>query len=579
MPLDGIAVTAITKELNAKLVGGRIEKVHQPEKDELWLYIKNLREQYKLIMSADSSNPRVHLTDSTKQNPLSAPMFCMLLRKHISGGRIKSVTQPSFERILDIEIESRDELGDLREYHIICELMGRHSNIILVSGDKVIDSIKHVDITVSSVRCVLPGLSYCRPPSQDKLSPFEANYDKVFEAFLSCDAEALIEKAVVRLIGGTSPLIGREIAYRAVGDVAGRLTANNLKSVSDVCYDFISILKNGKFSPCVVKDPVTGKTMEFATYDVTLYGNLAQKEYYDDISEAMDEFYCSKDKWERMRHKGAATRKVVTNALERCKKKLQLQQEKLAEAAHKDEYKIFGDLITANLYRIKEGEDKVSLENFYDENLPVVEIPMDTTKSPSKNAAFYFSKYRKAKTAEEMVSVQLSKNLDEIEYLTSVLGTIDIAETEQDIMDIRQELTSGGYIKSVTTKKNRQKPLPSKPLKFEYMGYEIYVGRNNNQNDYVTLKLGKSYDMWLHTKDIPGSHVLIKNQGEEIPNEVVEVAASLAAYYSSGRESSMLEVDYTLIRNVKKPSGAMPGKVIYVSYKTAYVPPKKFKEQ
>lgn len=570
MPLDGIAVSAVVSELNEKLAGGRIEKIHQPEKDEIRLYIKNAKTQMRLILSANSSNPRVHLTEGTKQNPETAPVFCMLLRKHLANGRIISVAQPSFERIIDFAVETRDELGDLRVLHIICELMGRHSNIILVSDGKILDSIKRVDITVSSRRCVLPGLDYEYPPPQDKLSFKDATYDEIFEAFLSCcDKDILIEKAVVQKIGGTSPLAGREIAVRATGDDDCRLSAKNLRAVADAAKEFLEGVREPE--PYVIRDTATGNAVDFAAYNVTLFGDCLEK--YDSISRAMDGFYSLRDNRERMRQKSAALRKTVSNAAERCKKKLQLQQKMLAEAADAEKFRLYGDLITANLYKIKGGEEKLFLENYYEEIMPVVEIPVDAAKTPAKNAALYYSKYQKAKTTKKMVSLQLQKNIAEIEYLSSVLGTIDMAESEQDIEDIKKELASGGYIKKPAAKKREK---PSMPLKFEFSGYEIYVGRNNIQNDYVTLKLGKNNDIWLHAKGIPGSHVLIKSNNTDVPENVIEAAASLAAYYSSGRESHKLSVDFTFVKNVRKPSGALPGKVVYVNYKTAYVPPKVF---
>jgi len=573
MPFDAIAVSAVVSELSEKIVGGRIEKIHQPEKDEIRLFIKADKKQYILLLSADSSNPRIHITEHTKQNPIQAPMFCMLLRKHIGGGKIVSVTQPDFERVCDIEIESRNELSDTVTCHIYAEIMGRHSNIILTEESKVIDSARRVDLSISTVRHILPGLTYTLPPAQDKINSVEVEEEKVFEELVKQSGEVLAEKAIVKTFRGTSPLFAREVSSKATGFTDARLEGENVLKVSKALWSEIELIKAKKFSPCILQDKESGKMIDFAAYNITHFGSLADVQKFESISEAMDAFYLRRDMWERMRAKSAAIRKTVSNALDRCKKKLVLHQEKLAESEKAEIYRIYGDLITANLYRIEGGEEEVTLENYYDGNNPL-KIPMDKSKSPQKNAALYYTKYRKLKTAKEIVGEQMKKNMAEIEYLQRVMSSIDISESESDLAEIRAELCDLKYIRTEQKGKKGRKEQPSKPLEFQYDGYEILVGRNNRQNDLVTCRIGRSYDMWLHTKDIPGSHVLIKNQGVEIPDNVIEYAARLAAYYSSGRESDKLQVDYTIIKNVKKPAGAMPGKVIYENYKTAYVEPK-----
>lgn len=573
MPFDAIAVSAVVSELGSKIVGGKIEKVHQPEKDEIRLFVKCDKKNYILLISADSQNPRIHLTEHQKQNPMEAPMFCMLLRKHIGGGRIRSITQPSFERIVDIEVESRNELGDTVYCHVIAEIMGRHSNIVLVQNDKIIDSAKRIDLSVSTVRHLLPGLTYSLPPAQDKINPLKAEEKEYFEALLKVSDEAPIDKSVVKTFLGTSPLFGREVSFLATGESDGRLSGQNILRTAEVLNEQFKKIKNGYFEPCVVEDAKSEKMIDFAAYNVSYFGSLSKIHKFESISGAMDTFFLRRDLWERMRGKSASVRKTVSNALERCRKKALLHQEKLAECEKADTFRIYGDLITANLYRLSQGEEVAELENYYDNN-SVVKIPMDKSKSPQKNAAAYYTKYRKLKTAKEVVGEQQEKNLAEIEYLERVMGSIDIAESEKDIAEIREELSSMHYIKA-EQKKGKRREKPSEPLSFEYEGYEILVGRNNRQNDLLTCRMGRSYDMWLHTKDIPGSHVIIRNQNVEIPDKIIEYAARLAAYYSSGRESNMVAVDYTIIKNVKKPAGAMPGKVIYDKYKTAYVSPAK----
>jgi len=576
MPFDAIAVSAVVKELNEKLVGGRIEKIHQPEKDEIRLFVKADKKTYTLLISADSGNPRIHLTGHPKQNPSAAPMFCMLMRKHIGSGRIKTITQPDFERVVDIEIESRNELGDVISCHIYAEIMGRHSNIILTVGDKVIDSVKRVDLSISTVRHILPGITYSLPPRQDKINSQTVKEDEIFEILLKCPPQP-IEKAIVKTFSGTSPLFGREISFLATGEISSMLEGASILAASKMLWKNLDKIQKGEFSPCIISDTETEKMIDFAAYNISLYGSLAKVAAFESISEAMDTFFLRRDLWERMRSKSHAVRKTVTNALERCRKKLQLHEEKLAECENADIFRIYGDLLTANLYKLSGGEEEAEVENFYDDN-KIIKIPLDKSKSPQKNAAIYYTKYRKLKTAKEITKEQMEKNLAEIEYLEAVLTSIDIAETENDLTEIRKELQSLKYIKTDGGKKGKIKEKPSEPMMFTYEGYEILVGRNNRQNDTVTCRIGKSYDMWLHIKDAPGSHVLIKNQGVEIPDKVIEYAARLAAYYSSARESAMVEIDYTIIKNIKKPSGAMPGKVIYDKYKTAYVAPIKIQE-
>lgn len=574
MPFDAIAMSAVKKEIEEKLISGRIEKIHQPERDEIRLIVKNGGRQHTLLLSASPQNPRVHITETSKPNPIAAPMFCMFLRKHFSGGRIVSVYQHGFDRVLDIGVECTDELGDKKVKHIITEIMSRHSNIIITCDGKVLDSVKRVDISMSASRTLLPGIVYDFPPLQEeKAVPGEVSEEEIRERLKSSPADTEIRKAVVASFRGTSPAFGREMAWRCAGDTGARTGGNEEAAAHEIFAEFSKIC-SGNYTYTIARDGE--KTVDFAAYDITYFGEN-NRTFFDSMGKTLDMFYTSRDAEDRMRQKSAAIRKTVSNALERCRKKLGLQQEKLAEAENADKYRLYGDLITANLYALSGGEKSALLPNYYEESMPLIEIPLDSTKSPQKNSAMYYTKYRKAKTAQEKVSEQLRKNLDEIEYLTSVSGSIDIAESEKDLSEIRRELISGKYIKEdVSGKKARKKETPSAPLEFEADGYKIYVGRNNRQNDFVTCKIGKSYDMWLHVKDSAGSHVVIKNKGEEIPPEVTERAASLAAYYSSERNSKMVQVDYTLIKNVKKPSGAAPGKVFYEKYKTAYVAPKNF---
>ena len=573
MPFDAIAVSAVLNECEKNILGGRIEKIHQPEKDEIRLYIKNEGKQYILLLCASPSLARVQFTESKKPNPVEAPLFCMLLRKHIGGGRIVSVKQHFFDRIFDIGIEATDELGDKRVKHLIIEIMSRQSNIILVCDGKVIDSIRRVDISLSAVRSILPGITYDFPPLQDKLNPLKAGYDEIFEKMLSYQAETPIEKAVLMGFRGTSPAFGREVAYRAAGSTDSRLDGTNIKSVCEALFNAFEDIKNAHYTPEVIS--YGGKTVDFTAYDISYYSKDDVKRYQT-LSEAMDSFFALRDAQERIRQKSASVRKTVSNALSRCRKKLSIQQDNLAEAENADKWRVYGDVLTANLYKLSGGESVAVLENYYEDGLPKIEIPLDRAKSPQKNAEMYYKKYRKAKTAKTVTEEQMKKNIAEIEYLESIQGSIDIAETEEDLNEIRRELAENRYLREdKQNKKQKRKPEKSEPLKFEFDGYEIFVVKNNKQNDFVTLKLAGNYDIWLHVKDSPGSHVIIKSQGGAIPDNVIEYAASLAAYYSSVREQNKAAVDYCYKKNVKKPGGAMPGKVIYENYKTAYVAPRK----
>ena len=456
MPFDAIAVSAVVSELSEKIVGGRIEKIHQPEKDEIRLFIKADKKQYILLLSADTQNPRIHLTEHLKQNPIQAPMFCMLMRKHIGGGRILSVTQPDFERVCDIEIECRNELSDIVICHIYAEIMGRHSNIILTEGKRVIDSARRVDLSISAVRNILPGLTYSLPPAQDKINPLDTKEGDVFETLLKVPSETSAEKAIVKTYRGTSPAFAREVCHKATGFTDARLEGKNILAISKVLEEKFSDIQKGRFAPCILQDVSNGKMTDFAAYDVTYFGSLMNVQKFESISEAMDTFYLRRDLWERMKAKSAAIRKTVTNALERCTKKLRIHEDKLAECEKADIFRIYGDLITANLYRIEGGEEMVVLENYYDDNKPL-EIPMDKSKSPQKNASVYYTKYRKLKTAKEITGEQMKKNLAEMEYLERVIACIDIAESESDLAEIRAELCDLKYIKAEQKQKKGRK--------------------------------------------------------------------------------------------------------------------------
>ncbi len=578
MALDAIMVRALAKEIEKAIVGGRIDKIHQPERDEIVLGIRTFTENYKLLLCANSTYPRMHFTNTSKQNPKTAPLFCMLLRKHLGSGKIVSVKQVDFERIIEIEIESYDELGDLTLKKLIIEIMGRHSNIILAIGGKIIDSIKHIDFTVSSVRQVLPGLFYSYPPARDTVP-----LDKTGET-LNIDISQkgeLLQKSVLSSVAGISPLTSREIVYSAFKrtDIRNEEISGTKEVLNEILKLRDKVLKND-FTPTLITDSFTGKLIDFSAIPINQYEQGAKTEILGSLSEVIDRFYSKKDASERMRQKSYDLVKLLTTHRERAAKKQGILLSTLKDAKNKDKYKVYGELLCANLYRISDTDTEIEVENYYDENLPTVKIPLDVKLSPSDNAQKYFKKYQKLKNAETEAQKQLKENEAALEYLESTLVLVQNAETESDLNAIRTELSEQQYLKRIVKKKNQKLQNTSKPMHFVSSdGFDIYVGKNNTQNDYLTLKFANSNDLWFHTKNIHGSHVIIKfGLDKDAPETTLREAAELAAYYSKARESSQVPVDYTAVKNVKKPNGAKPGMVIYDHYNTVYVTPKKISE-
>lgn len=576
MPLDAIAIRSQICELK-ETEGYKIDKIQQPERDMLVLTLRGAGNTKKLLISASSANARVHFTHDKFENPSQPPMFCMLLRKHLTAGKIKSISQKGFERIVDIEVESRTELGDVTSKHIICEIMGRNSNIVFLNEElKIIDSIKHVDITVSSVRNILPGLKYMLPPTLDRLDPENAAEEDFLNALNSVEDQGLFaDKAITGKIQGISPLLARECVFRALGDgnlKMGEIDSDGIKKVARELYLLFDGVKKGGFHPCILIKP--DKTAaDFAPVFIGQYGNAAEIRSAFTMNEAVEEFYLRRDRDARMKNHSAALMKTVSNNLTRARKKLALLQENLKEAMQRDKYRVYGDLLTANLYRINKGDKSITVENYYLEGMPKVTIPLDEAKAPSQNVKSYYNKYKKAKNAEIYSREQTEKTTREITYLESVEMSLENASSLSEIGEIRAELEREGYIKSENKKKGKSVSFSSQPMEFSVCGYRVLVGRNNVQNDYLTFKIGRSRDMWLHAKNIPGSHTLIKYQDEAFPDEVIEKAASLAAYFSKGKNAPKTEVDYCPVSHVKKSVGAKPGMVIYEGYSTALVKP------
>lgn len=572
MALDALAVRCLVNEIRPLILNGRIDKIHQPEKDEIVLHIRTVENKFRLVLSASSSHPRIHFTEHSKKNPQTAPMFCMLLRKHLGSCKIIGAEQTDFERIVRLSFEGYDELGDLTQKHLIIELMGRHSNIILVNDSmKIIDSIKHIDFTVSSVRQILPGLMYEYPPSQGRVPFIDMNLSDNIDFMKSQTAD----KALLSAVSGISPLTAREIVYRALGrtDInTGELNLNKQSALKAETVKLAEQIRGGRFAPCMIHEKTSGRIIDFSSISINQYENSAEVMPYDSINTLLDDFYSMKDTHERIRQKSADLVKLLNTACERSAKKIVILQKTLADAENKEKYKIFGDLLTANIYMIQNGADYIEVLNYYENDMPLIKIPLDTSLSPAQNAQRYYKKYNKAKTAETEAAKQLKSAHEELDYLESTLSALSNAETEEDLNAIRSELTAEGYIKR---KQAQTKQSVSKPLRFTSPdGFDVYVGKNNTQNDYLTLRFANSSDIWFHTKNIHGSHTVIKlGIDKNVPKSTILFAAQLAAYYSKARTSSQVPVDYTQIKNVRKPNGAKPGMVIYEHYNTLYVTP------
>ncbi len=577
MAMDGFSVAALTSEINKELAGAKPDKIQQTESDELLISFFGPNGQKKLRLTANASVARVCFTEDKKQSPKTAPLFCMLLRKHLSGARLREVTQPGFERVMVFTFDGTDEFGEPCEKRLVAELMGRHSNLILVGADgRVIDAARHVDFSVSSVRQVLPGLEYQSPPPQNKLNPIECDLNAILKALDSADEKEKIDKAVLNSFRGVSPLIAREICIRAFSSCdffLGELDFSQKLELATSCFSIFKAAADGAFSPCYLVGSDTGKPFEFAAIDISQYGGAAKTVKNASMSQIVEAFYAERDAKERMAHRSARLVKLVSTNIERCAKKLSVQLAELSDTDNLEKYKKYGELITANLYRLKQGDKAAVVEDFYDENCAAVTIPLDTRMTPSENAQRYFKKYAKAKTAKLEISCQLEKTRAELSYLESVEEELSIAETVQDLSEISQELFEQGYIRR--TEKNKKKQAISTPMEFVTSdGFCVLVGKNNKQNDVLTLKTAKNADMWFHTKDIHGSHVILRYEhGKAFSETAILEAATLAAKYSKAKHSQNVPVDYTPVKFVKKPAGSAPGMVIYTDNKTVYVTP------
>ncbi|NLZ82617.1 MAG: fibronectin/fibrinogen-binding protein [Clostridiales bacterium] len=571
MALDGIVIANVVYELRDKLLGGRINKIAQPEKDELLLTIKGqTKGQFRLLLSSEPGLPLVYLTENNKPSPMTAPNFCMLLRKHLSSARILDITQPGLERIICFKLEHLDELGDLGTKFLIVELMGKHSNIIFCDEDmKIIDSIKRINHFVSSIREVLPGRDYFIPETMKKENPLTIDFDTFKELVLKKPME--LTKALYSSLTGISPLIANELCYRAsidgsisaiaIEDAPGLHLFRNLERMMED-------VKKEQFAPNIVS--LNDHPVEYSSVNLTCYSNH-NVQAYDSVSNMLEDYYGNKSAYTRIRQKSADLRKILSNAIDRERKKYDLQIKQLKDTDKRDKFKVYGELITTYGYGLEPDTKELKTINYYDNK--EITIPLDSTITPLDNAKKYFDKYSKLKRTYEALTQLVRETADDLTHLESIQASLDMATDEDDLVDLKQELIDHGYIKKkhytknnkgnkkVDNKKSKGK---SKPLHFiSSDGYHIYVGKNNFQNDELTFGLAEGGDWWFHGKKIAGSHVIVKSRGEELPDRTFEEAGRLAAYYSSARDQDKVEIDYTLKKNIKKPSASKPGFVIY----------------
>lgn len=573
MALDGIFLRHIKNEIVQQALGARVSQIYQPNRDELIFALRTFDGNKKLLLSARANSPRINFCAVAPENPAQPPMFCMLLRKRIGGGKLIAVRQQDCDRILFFDFECVNELGDVVVITVVCEIMGMYSNVIIVdSNGVIIDSLKRVDLTMSSKRLVLPNIKYELPEPQDKLNILECEPLQIARRVTSLDSEMPLNKALLRVIQGVSPIVCREIEYRVLQG-----TVNHLEGAlyDKLVYELEQLKKTAQDcsgEPYIIYRE-DKKPMDITFMDTLQYSGLLKAVKADGFSRALEIFYGERDRRDRMRVKTQGLTKLMGNLRERTARKISKQQAELAACEDREHLRMCGDLLQANLYRIPKGAAFADVENFYDENNAVIRIKLNPAISPAANAQKYYKDYAKAKNAEKELTNQIQKGTAELEYIESVLDTIERAETEKELSQIREELTEQGYLHSTKSKRRKEQALP--PLEFRSSdGFKILVGRNNRQNDYLTLKYASKNDMWLHTKDIHGSHVIIVADGREISDTAIVEAASLAAYNSKARNSGKVPVDYTLVRYVSKPAGAKPGMIIYVNNRTVYVDPK-----
>lgn len=573
MALDGIFLSCVKKELDF-LIGGRVDKIAQPSREEIIITMRTRGGTEKLLLSASANSARVHITKENVENPKVPPMFCMLLRKHFGNGRLLDIRQDGLERILYFDFEAMNELGDMVKVTLAAEIMGRCSNIIIINADgKIIDSIKRVDPEMSGERPVLPGMTYSLPPKTERLDFRKCTKDELLSA-LEAQPDGDLAKVLVKTFEGLSPIVAREWVFNATDGEQIRKSELNDNILEKLCLTLkksADELADSKNIYTIVKEK-DGLLKDFSFMSISQYGSLMETVIRPSACDVLEHFYSERDNISRMKQRSADLYKLLLNTTDRIARRTEAQKLELAESAKREELKLKGDLISANLYRIEKGMDRISLENFYDEACPTIEIELDKRLTPSKNMQKYYSEYKKLDTAEKILTTRIKQGEEELAYIDSVFDALTRTKSEDEVNELRMELAEQGYIRA-----NRLKGKPPKsrpPLEFTSPdGYTILIGRNNVQNDKLTTKLAEKTDIWLHTKNITGSHVIIRTNGTVPPDETILYAAGLAAFHSKAKNSSQVPVDYVNAKFVKKPSGAKPGMVIFTNNRTVYVTP------
>ena len=569
MALDGISISALVSELDSKLTGGRLFKIAQPETDELQITIKESKNQYRLLISASASLPLVYITENTKPSPLTAPNFCMVLRKHLTNAKILSITQPGLERIIRFELEHYNEMGDICHKFLVVELMGKYSNIIFTDEEnKIIDSIKHISANVSSVREVLPGRTYFIPDAAHKKNPLETD----FSLFSDVLCHPLpVARAVYSGFTGIGPVAAQDMCYCSGIDgdrPANSLDESELKALYQAFSSVMDIIRNKNYTPHIILK--NNEPTEFNSYPLSIYGSDYDTESYTSISRLLEDYYGKKNLITRIRQKSSDLRRIVQTALEKDYKKYELQEKQLADTQKREKYKIYGELLTAYAYQIPAGVTHAEVLNYYDNQ--EISIPLDKDLTAMENASRYFEKYEKLKRTYEALQDIILDTKAEITHLESLMNSLDIAVSEDDLKELKEELIQSGYIRRKSSDKKAK--FKSKPFHYRSSdGFDIYVGKNNLQNEELTFKTANGGDLWFHSKTFPGSHVIVKTEGKEVPDRTYEEAARLAAFYSKGKEQEKVEIDYIERKHVKKVAGAKPGFVIYhTNYSMAVAP-------
>ena len=571
MALDGITIASLTSELNNTLVSGRIVKIAQPENDELLLTIKIFSKQIRLTISSDASLPLMYLTEQNKPSPLTAPAFCMVLRKHLNNAKILNIFQPGLERIINFELEHYNEMGDLCRKFLIIELMGKHSNIIFTDENfRIIDSIKRIPASISSIREVLPGRDYFIPDTLHKHNPLECDLDS-FKLYLDNTESCSVAKALLSAFTGISPIVAEEIAYRANIDSTlpiKSLSDDSILKLFDSFKEIINFVNKSTYAPCIYYK--NDKPVEFNSFPLSLYSTDHISHDYTSISDVIFDYYKEKNQYTRIKQKSVDLRRIVTSTLEKDYKKYEIQLKQQKDTEKREKYKIYGELITAYSYQTNEGDASLTCTNYYTNE--EITIPLDRTISPMDNAKKYFDKYNKLKRTAAALESIITETKDEISHLESLVNAMDIATNEDDLKEIKEEMILAGYIRRKG--KDKKEKYSSKPLHFiSSDGFHMYVGKNNIQNEELTFKFANGGDLWFHSKSFPGSHVIVKTEGKDIPDKTYEEAAKLAAFYSKGKTQDKVEIDYIERKHVKKVPGSKPGFVIYNTHYSMAIEP------